>query len=157
VAVARRMRLSKEEITDIEHAALLHDVGKIGVPDSVLHKSGPLDECEKELMQEHPVMSECIVASTEGLAHLAPVIRAEHERWNGKGYPDGLSGEHIPLTSRVVFACDSFHAMTSDRPHRKAMGVRAALEELRRNAGTQFDPSVVGALLDVLGDARADT
>ena len=84
------------------------------------------------MMQEHPLIGERIVTSIEGLDHLASLIRAEHERWDGKGYPDGLSGEHIPLASRVVFACDSFHAMTSDRPYRKAMGVRAALEELQR-------------------------
>jgi HD-GYP domain-containing protein (c-di-GMP phosphodiesterase class II) len=132
MVLARRMGLSEEEVTAIEQAALLHDVGKIGVPDSILHKPGPLDESEKELMQEHPLIGERIVTSIEGLDHLASIIRAEHERWDGKGYPDGLSGEHIPLASRVVFACDSFHAMTSDRPYRKAMGVRAALEELQR-------------------------
>ncbi len=157
MAVAHRMGLSEEEVADIEQAALLHDVGKIGVPDSILHKPGPLGESEKELMHEHPIIGERIVASIEGLAHLAPVIRAEHERWDGKGYPDGLSGEHIPLASRVVFTCDSFHAMTSDRPYRDAMGVRAALEELERSSGKQFDPSTVRALLDVVGDARADT
>jgi HD-GYP domain-containing protein (c-di-GMP phosphodiesterase class II) len=107
-------------------------------------------------MQQHPVIGERIVASIGGLAYLASVIRAEHERWDGKGYPDGLLGEHIPLASRVVFACDSFHAMTSDRPYRKAIGVRAALEELQRNSGKQFDPSTVGALLDVVGDTQID-
>ena len=157
MAVARRMGLSEEVVADIEQAALLHNIGKIGVSNSVLHKPGPLDEGEKELMQQHPIIGERIVASIEGLAHLVPVIRAEHKRWDGKGYPGGLSGEHIPLASRVVFACDSFHAMTSNRPYRKAIGVRAALEELQRNSGKQFDPSIVSALLDVAGDARADT
>ena len=154
MVLARRMGLSEEGVTAIEQAALLHDVGKIGVPDSSLHKPGPLDEREKKLMQEHTAIGERIVASIGGLAHLAPVIRAEHERWDGEGYPDGLSGEHIQLASRVIFACDSFHAMTSSRPYREAMGVRAALEELRSNAGKQFDPSVVRALLGVLSDAN---
>ena len=107
-------------------------------------------------MQEHPLIGERIVTSIEGLDHLASIIRAEHERWDGKGYPDGLSGEHIPLAIRVVFACDSFHAMTSVRPYRKAMGVWAALEELQRNSGKQLDPSTFRALLDVVGDARAE-
>jgi HD-GYP domain-containing protein (c-di-GMP phosphodiesterase class II) len=157
VAVAHRMGLSEKDVTEIEQAALLHDVGKIGMSDSVLYKPGPLGGGERELMQEHPIIGERIVAAIEGLTHLAPVIRAEHERWDGKGYPDGLSGEQIPLASRVVFACDSFHAMTSDRPYRKAMGVRTALEELQRNSRTQFDPGVVETLLDVVGDARSET
>lgn len=88
---------------------------------------------------------------------LAPVIRAEHKRWDGKGYRDGLSGKHTPLASRVVFACDSLHAMISNHPYRKAIGVRAALEKLERNPGQQFNPSTVRALLDVAGDTRADT
>jgi len=89
-------------------------------------------------MRQHPAIGERIVASTGGLAHLAPAIRAEHERWDGKGYPDGLKGEEIPLASRIVFACDAFHAMTSDRPYRKSIGVRAALEELKRNLMLSF-------------------
>lgn len=154
LAVARRLGLSEGEVTDIEQAALLHDVGKIGVPDSVLNKPGPLDGGERALMREHPVIGERIVASTEGLAHLAPLVRAEHERWDGAGYPDGLSGEQIPLASRVVFVCDAFHAMTSDRPYRKAMGAREALEELERSSGKQFCPLTVRALLDVVDPDR---
>ena len=151
VAVARQMGLSEEEIIDVEQAALLHDVGKMGVPDSVLRKPGPLDEGEWELMRRHPVVGEGIVESIEPLAHLSPVIRAEHERWDGRGYPDGLSGEEIPLISRVVFACDAFHAMTSDRPYRNAMGTSEALGELERNAGTQFCPRTIPTLLEVVG------
>ncbi|CAA9459846.1 MAG: metal dependent phosphohydrolase [uncultured Rubrobacteraceae bacterium] len=157
VAVARRLGLPEEEVADVEQVALLHDVGKIGVPDSVLNKPGPLEAGERALMREHPAIGERIVASIEGLAHLAPFVRAEHERWDGGGYPDGLSGERIPLASRVVFACDAFHAMTSDRPYREAMGLREALEELRRNAGTQFCPGTVRALLDVVEPDRSDT
>ncbi len=129
-------------MTNIRQAALLHDIGKIGVLDSILNKSGSLEE-EWEIMREHPKIGERIVSSLESLAHLAPIIRSEHERWDGKGYPDGLSGEEIPLASRIIFACDSFHAMISDRPYREALGVREALEELGRNSGTQFDPAAV--------------
>jgi HD-GYP domain-containing protein (c-di-GMP phosphodiesterase class II) len=140
----------EEEVEEVEQAALLHDIGKMGIPDSILRKPGPLDEEERELMREHPGIGERIVGSVEGLSHLAPVIRAEHERRGGKGYPDGLSGEEIPLASRIAFSCDAFHAMTSDRPYRKAMGVPAALAELESNAGTQSCPRVVRALLEVV-------
>jgi HD-GYP domain-containing protein (c-di-GMP phosphodiesterase class II) len=150
VAVARRLGLSEEEVADVERAALLHDVGKIGVPDSILNKPGPLDEGEWEQMRQHPAIGERIVAAIEGLEHMAPVIRAEHERWDGRGYPDGLEGEEIPLVSRIVFACDAFHAMTSDRPYRRATGIRAALEELERNTGKQFCPRTVPALVEVI-------
>ena len=136
VAVARRLGLSEEEVSDVEQAALLHDVGKIGVPDSVLNKRGPLDEQEWALMREHPAIGERIVSSVAGLVHLAPIVRAEHERWDGTGYPDGLAGDGIPLASRVVFCCDSFHAMTSERPYREAIGEQRAFAELQENAGS---------------------
>src|SRR3712207_2084393 len=101
-------------------------------------------------MREHPAIGERIVASIERLDHLAPAIRAEHERWDGGGYPDGLSTDAIPLASRIILACDALHAMTSDRPYRKAMALIDAEAELRRGAGTQFDPQVVEALIDEL-------
>ncbi len=153
-AVARRLGLSEEEITAVKQAALLHDIGKIGVIDIILNKPGPLDEEEWEAMQEHTKIGERIVSSIESLAHLAPIIRATHERWDGKGYPDGLSGEEIPLASRIIFACDSFHAIISDRPYREALNIREALEEVRRNSGTQFCPSVVRVLLEVVNEGR---
>ena len=148
--LAERLGLSEEEIDDVEQAARLHDVGKIGVPDSILRKPGPLDEDEWATMRDHPAIGERIVASTESLAYLAPVVRAEHERWDGKGYPDGLSGNEIPLASCIILACDAFHAMTSDRPYRKAMPAEEALAEIERNAGTQFCPAVAEALLEVV-------
>jgi response regulator RpfG family c-di-GMP phosphodiesterase len=156
VAVARRLGLPEEEVADVEQAALLHDVGKLGVPDALLNKPGPLDPEEQALMRRHPVIGERIVSSLEGLAHLAPAIRAEHERWDGLGYPDGLAGEEIPPTSRIVFACGAFHAMISDRPYRRAMGFRRAVEELRAGAGTQFCPRTTEALLGVLEERGAD-
>lgn len=150
VAVAQRMGLSEEEVIDVEQAALLHDIGKMGISDAILNKPGPLDNAEWEEMRKHTAIGERISSAIEGLAHLAPVIRAEHERWDGKGYPDGLSGEQIPLASRIILACDAYHAMTSDRPYRKAMSVQAAQEELRKNARAQFCPYTVRALLSVL-------
>ncbi len=157
VAVAWRMGLSEEEIKDVEQAALLHDVGKMGISDTILNKPGPLNEEEWEVMREHSVIGERIVSSMEGLAHLAPVIRAEHERWDGGGYPDGLSGEQIPLISRIVFVCDAYHAMISERPYRKAIRVEEAIEELQKNAGTQFCPHAVPAFLEVVKQETAVT
>jgi hypothetical protein len=150
-AVARRLGLSEAEVSDVGLVALLHDIGKLGVSDSVLKKPGPLSAEEWAKMREHPKIGERIAASIPSLAHLAPAVRAEHERWDGGGYPDGLSGEGIPFASRVVFVCDAFHAMTSDRPYRRSIGRSAALEELRANAGTQFCPRVVRAVLEELG------
>jgi PAS domain S-box-containing protein len=145
--VARRLRLTGDEVTQVEQVALLHDIGKIGVPDGILLKAGPLTEEEWKAMREHPAIGARIIGSIASLAHLAPAVRAEHERWDGGGYPDGLSGEGIPLASRVILACDAYHAMTSDRPYRKAMAHADAVAELTEAAGTQLDPRVVGALL----------
>lgn len=149
--VARGLDLSREETEYVEQTALLHDVGKLGVSDAVLRKPGTLDPDEWKEIKEHPEAGERIVSSIESLAHLAPAIRAEHERWDGAGYPDGLAGEGIPLASRIVLACDAFHAMTSDRPYRKAMSLGEAVEELEGEAGEQFDPRIVRKLVEVLG------
>ena len=147
VAVAHWMGLPQEGVAEVEQVALLHDLGKIGVGDRILNKPGPLDEAERRIMEAHPATGAEIVASTWGLSHLAPAVRASHERWDGKGYPDGLSGEEIPVASRIVLACDAFHAMTSDRPYREALTTEAALGEIRKGAGTQFCPRTVGALV----------
>jgi len=146
--LARRMGLAEEEAAEVAHVARLRDVGKAaGVDAGILGKPGPLDDAEWELVRRSPVVGEGIVASMEGLAHLAPAVRAAYERWDGRGYPDGLSGEDIPVVSRIAFVCGAFEAMTSDRPYRGAMGADAALRELERNAGTQFCPRAVAALL----------
>ncbi|HZG64854.1 MAG TPA: HD domain-containing phosphohydrolase [Rubrobacteraceae bacterium] len=150
-AVAWRMGLSKQEVAEVEQAAKLHDVGKIGIPDGLLEKPAALSEAEREEMRAHARIGEEIVTSTNGLAHLASIIRAVHEHWDGGGYPDRLSGEEIPLASRIISVCDAFHAMTSDRPYRQAMNIQAALDELNRNAGTQFCPFTVEVFLDIVG------
>jgi PAS domain S-box-containing protein/putative nucleotidyltransferase with HDIG domain len=146
-AVARNLGLDEDATRDVEQVALLHDIGKVGMPDAILQKQGPLDDQEWQLMRQHPVVGERIIAGTPGLSHLASAIRAEHERWDGGGYPDGLAGEQIPLASRITLACDALHAMTSDRPYRPAMTLRPARQELRAGAGSQFDPTVIKALL----------
>ncbi len=146
-AVSRRLGLDQDATNDIKQVALLHDIGKVGIPDSILQKQGPLDEQEWQLMRQHPIVGEHIIAGTPGLSHLAPAMRAEHERWDGNGYPDRLAGEHIPLASRITLACDALNAMTTNRPYRPAMSLDRAREELQLNAGTQFDPQVIEALL----------
>lgn len=150
--VAARLGLGDRETLEVEQVALLHDIGKVGIPDSILLKRGPLTPAEWELMRQHPAVGERVVANTESLAHLAPAIRAEHERYDGSGYPDGLAGVDIPIASRITLACDAYHAMTSDRPYRQALSLEQARTELGDNAGTQFDPEVVTALLALLDE-----
>jgi PAS domain S-box-containing protein len=145
--VAARLGLDSEATRDVEQVALLHDIGKVGIPDAILQKQGPLDEQEWQLMRQHPIVGEHIIAGTPGLSHLAPAMRAEHEHWDGGGYPDGLAGDEIPLASRITLACDALNAMTNDRPYRPAMTMERAQAELRSGAGTQFDPRTVEALL----------
>ncbi len=149
-AVGRRLELSEDALRDLRFAAVFHDIGKIAVPESILHKPGPLSPEQRTVMERHTVVGEQILAPVEFLSEVRVLVRHEHERWDGAGYPDGLAGEAIPLGSRIVLVCDALHAMTSDRPYRKAMSLERALEELRAHAGTQFDPTVVEALLTEL-------
>ncbi|MCU0313860.1 MAG: diguanylate cyclase [Solirubrobacteraceae bacterium] len=152
LAVGRRLGLDERALAELSAVALLHDVGKIGIPDVILHKPGPLTDAEWEVMRTHPVIGERILAAVPGLESVARAVRHEHERWDGDGYPDGLAGEAIPLPSRIVLACDAWHALVSDRPYRAGLPREAALAELARCAGTQFDPRVAEALAGVLED-----
>ena len=127
--------MDEDEIKDVRTAALLHDIGKVGIPDEILHKNGPLDAREWEIMRQHPVIGERIMRAIPGMGSIARVVRHEHERWDGGGYPDGLAGEAIPLAARIILACDAYHAMVSDRPYRKAMSHHDAMAELTSNAG----------------------
>jgi diguanylate cyclase (GGDEF)-like protein len=149
--VAQALGLPEDEVLGTAQVALLHDVGKLGVPESILQKPGELNAAEWRVMRSHPAIGERVVSSIESLAHLGPALRAEHERWDGAGYPDGLAGTAIPLASRICLACDAWHAMTSDRPYRAALSPARARAELERNAGSQFCPRTVEALLGVLG------
>jgi diguanylate cyclase (GGDEF)-like protein/putative nucleotidyltransferase with HDIG domain len=149
-AVGRRLGLEGETLRFLEYGALLHDIGKIGVPGYILNKPGLLDDEETAVMQEHPVIGERILASVPFLARIRPIVRAEHERWDGGGYPDRLSGERIPIEARIIHACDAFQAMASDRPYRKARPRDWIIEEIRAQAGRQFDPQVAQALLEVV-------
>jgi diguanylate cyclase (GGDEF)-like protein/putative nucleotidyltransferase with HDIG domain len=149
--VAATIGLDEVEVERVGHAALLHDIGKVGMPDRVLHKPGPLVGEEWDVMREHPVIGERILRAIPGMGSVARIVRHEHERFDGAGYPDGLAGEEIPLGSRIILACDAYHAMTSDRPYRAAMGHAHAVAELVRCAGSQFDPRIVAALVSQLG------
>lgn len=147
IATAIELGLDQSHVAQVGQVALLHDVGKVGIPDAILRKEGPLNDEEWRIMKEHTIIGHSIVSSVEGLAHLASAVRAEHERWDGTGYPDGLSGSEIPIASRIVLVCDAFHAMVSDRPYRRAMSVDSALSELAANSGSQFSPEVVEAFI----------
>jgi putative nucleotidyltransferase with HDIG domain len=149
-AVGRALGMDEAALHELRLAAVFHDIGKIAVPESILNKPGPLTDEERAVMERHTIVGEQILAPVEFLASVRPLVRHEHERWDGAGYPDGLAGEAIPLGSRIILACDALHAMTSDRPYRRALPLAAAIGELRRHAGTQFDPRVVEALLGVL-------
>ena len=155
-AVARRLGLEDQQVREVEQVALLHDIGKVGIPDAILQKRGALDEREWELMRQHPAVGARMLAGTRTLAHLAPAVNAEHERFDGGGYPDGLRGRAIPLASRITFACDAHHAMTSDRPYRAALDHEAARRELVAGSGSQFDPEVVEALLHELDRGHSE-
>jgi diguanylate cyclase (GGDEF)-like protein len=154
--VAMILGLASEQTERIAYAALLHDVGKLAVPNEILHKPGPLTPAEWEVMAEHPVAGERILLRIPDLAVIAPVVRHEHEHWDGSGYPDGLTRRLIPIGSRIILACDAYHAMITDRPYRAAMSSADAIEELKACAGVQFDPEVVSALLDLLGHERPE-
>ncbi|HWF54028.1 MAG TPA: diguanylate cyclase [Solirubrobacteraceae bacterium] len=153
-AVARNLGCSATEVARVRSAALLHDIGKVAIPDEILHKPGPLTDDEWRLMREHPVIGERILRVLPGLGSVARIVRHEHERWDGGGYPDGLQATQIPLGSRIIIAADTYHAITSDRPYRARQTHAAAIEEISRCAGTQFDPDVTAALIGHLYGQR---
>ena len=148
--VGRELRMGPEGLDEVARAAELHDVGKIAVPDAILDKPGPLDPVEWSFMRRHPLIGERILLAAPALRPVARLVRASHERWDGGGYPDGLRGDEIPLGARVVAVCDAFDAMTSGRPYREPVSEQDAIGELRRCAGSQFDPMVVEAFCRVI-------
>jgi HD-GYP domain-containing protein (c-di-GMP phosphodiesterase class II) len=147
VDIGRQMHVSAGELEALEWGGLLHDVGKIGVPDSILIKQGKLTREERIRMNAHPVLGAQIVGPVDRLAPELPVIRHHHEWYNGSGYPDRLMGDEIPKLARILHVADAFEAMTADRPYRKALSIGQALAELRKFAGVQFDPEIVDAFV----------
>jgi two-component system cell cycle response regulator len=151
-AVARKFDLGESEIEDIRLGASLHDVGKMAIPDAILTKPGPPSTEEWQYVKNHTLAGEKILGAAPALGGVARLVRASHERFDGHGYPDGLSGERIPLGARIIFVCDAFDAMIADRPYRDGRSVEEAIVEIRRCAGTQFDPAVVDAFCSVMDD-----
>jgi HD-GYP domain-containing protein (c-di-GMP phosphodiesterase class II) len=145
--VALRLSLSNAQARDVRYAAMLHDLGKVAVPSEILLKPGPLSEEEWVTMRSHAAIGGELVGRIDAFAHLAPAVRASHERWDGGGYPDGLAGDAIPLAARIIAACDTYDAIVTDRPYRPARTPREACEELRSVAGAQLDEIVVVALV----------
>jgi putative nucleotidyltransferase with HDIG domain len=148
--LARRLGLHGEELIDIEFGALLHDIGKLCLPQRLLSKPGPLTEAERRLIRMHPDWGAGLVESIPGLEEVAAIVRFHHERPDGTGYPRGLASDDVPMGARIVSVCDAYGAMTKTRPYRAALRHDAALAELERHAGTQFDREAVEALIELM-------
>jgi HD-GYP domain-containing protein (c-di-GMP phosphodiesterase class II) len=156
IAVADRLDLDERQKRNVEFGALLHDIGKIAIPKEILNKPGKLSPDEWVVMETHTIEGQRMLDQVGGvLGEVGQIVRSSHERWDGKGYPDGLIGEAIPLESSIVSVCDAFNAMTTDRPYRRALSTDTAIEELRSNSGSQFCPRVVAALIELIEHDRA--
>ncbi|HET7120741.1 MAG TPA: diguanylate cyclase [Solirubrobacterales bacterium] len=153
-AVGRRLGLDAEELDVMVRAAELHDIGKVAIPDEILHKAAPLSDSEWALMRKHPLIGERVLDAAPALEPVAKVVRSTHERWDGTGYPDGLAGREIPLASRIIFICDAYNAITEGRPYKRPLSREQALDVLREGAGTQFDPELVKAFAETNLEGR---
>ncbi|MBU1020818.1 MAG: HD-GYP domain-containing protein, partial [Firmicutes bacterium] len=155
-ALAKESNYSIKDIEIVKNAGLLHDIGKVGIPESVLSKPGVLTEDEMEVMRSHVVQSINIIKHIPNLLETVPVIVSHHERYDGQGYPRGIKGEHIPLLGRIICIADSFDAMTTDRPYRKGYSLEQAVYELQKNKGKQFDPDLVDTFIRMLEDGKIE-
>jgi HD-GYP domain-containing protein (c-di-GMP phosphodiesterase class II) len=153
--MAHRLDLDHQAVRDLRFAAELHDLGKVGVPDAVLLKAGPLATTEWALVRRHSDWGATLVHGVPGLERVATIVRHHHERYDGTGYPDGLAAEDIPIESRILAVADAYVAMTEDRPYREALSAEVATRELSTNRAAQFDPSAVDALAEVLDQQQA--
>ena len=154
-SVGQHLKMKPDELQELEIAALLHDVGKIAIPKEILNKPARLTDAEFELMKTHTLEGQALLDRIGGrLSRVGTIVRSCHERWDGKGYPDGLIGEEIPLAARIVFCCDAYSAMTTTRPYRTAMPRSEAIAELQTNAGSQFEPRIVESLIRVLDETE---
>ncbi|MCX7922810.1 MAG: HD domain-containing protein [Clostridia bacterium] len=154
VAIAEAMELSDAQKKEIMIAASLHDIGKVGVSDTIINKCGALLQHEYEVIKSHPVIGEKILSKISSFVNVMKYVRHHHERFDGKGYPDGLEGENIPLGARIIAVADSYEAMSSDRPYRKALQREDIIRELKRCSGTQFDPKILELFLDKLSSGK---
>ena len=149
VGIAQHMKLPENEIERVKKAALLHDIGKIGIPDIVLHKAAKLTEEEFAVIKSHTEIGATILKSIKSFKDFVPSVYHHHERYDGKGYPHGIKGEKIPLHARIIAVADTFDAMTSNRPYRKAFPLETALSEMERNKGVQLDPNIAAVFLKI--------
>ncbi len=154
--MARLLGFPKDEIAFMQQAGLVHDIGKIGIPDTLLNKTGPLTADERYLVRLHPILGASILSRVPGMDRLVPVVLNHHECWDGSGYPSGVAGVRVPIESRIILVVDAFDAMTSNRPYGRILGTEEALAELRRHAGTQFDPMLVEAMHEAFRSGLLD-
>jgi putative two-component system response regulator len=151
--IGKRMELGPDDIEMLKKSALLHDIGKIGVPDAVLHKEGRLSDLEYSIIKSHSEIGAAILNTIKLFKPLVPAMYHHHERFDGRGYPQGIEGEQIPLHARIIAVADSFDAITSNRPYRKAFPLKDALSELEQNKGIQFDPYIADVFIEILNDS----
>src|SRR5262249_54538767 len=149
ILLGQHLELSPEDMHLIRIGTPLHDIGKIGIDDAILRKPGKLTPAEFDVMKSHTTKGAKILEQVDDLQPMIPIVRSHHERWDGKGYPDGLAGDQIPLLARIVGVCDAFDAMTSDRPYRQGLPADAAFAEVEKMRGTQFDPAIADAFLKI--------
>ena len=154
--IARLLGFPKGEIAFMQQAGLVHDIGKIGIPDKVLNKTGPLTPGEHYLVRLHPILGASILSRMPGMGRLVPVVLHHHECWDGSGYPSGTAGVEVPIESRIILVVDAFDAMTSNRPYGRVLRPDEALAELRKHAGTQFDPMLVDTMHDAFRSGLLD-
>jgi two-component system cell cycle response regulator len=154
-AIGRALKLEAEDVDVLVRAAELHDIGKVAIPDEILHKSGQLSDAEWALMRKHTVIGERVLSAAPAMSQVARLVRSTHERWDGGGYPDGLAGEEIPLGSRIILICDAYNAMVEGRPYKRAIGAERAVEALREGAGAQFDPELVDLFVERVATTTA--
>jgi putative nucleotidyltransferase with HDIG domain len=150
VLLAKKLGLPQDSIDLIRNAGLLHDIGKIGIPDAILLKPFPLTPDEYQIIQQHTTLGADILEKAHSLKHLSPIVRHHHEHYDGNGYPDRLNGQDIPIEARIIAIADAVEAMSSDRPYRRALSFNKIEEELKRNSGCQFDPMVIESMLQIL-------
>jgi putative nucleotidyltransferase with HDIG domain len=152
-SIGQRMKLDKQDIEDLKRSALLHDIGKIGIPDIVLKKKTKLTDEEYAVIKTHPATGAAILKYIKSFKHLVPAVYHHHEQFNGEGYPDGVKGAAIPLHARIIAIADTFDAMTSSRSYRSALSLRVALSEIERCRGTQFDPEIADIFIEILQES----